>query len=141
MRRLATSVAVHRPTGSVILPAGAVPSAADAKLITNPACWEDGELPDDADQPASSDVRPQISWRADEIKEWAEANGIDLGPAKKKADMLDVITVSLEGRKAPEGAGAADDDTEDSSDVPNADQEPGDEPQGDDDASGQGPVG
>lgn len=34
---------------------------------------------------------PDESWKNDEIKAWAEAQGVDLGGATKKADMLAAI--------------------------------------------------
>jgi hypothetical protein len=34
---------------------------------------------------------PDGSWKNDEIKTWAEAHGVDLGGATKKADMLAAI--------------------------------------------------
>ena len=34
---------------------------------------------------------PNDSWKNDEIKTWAEAHGVDLGGATKKADMLAAI--------------------------------------------------
>lgn len=34
---------------------------------------------------------PSESWKNDEIKAWAEAQGVDLGGATKKADMLAAI--------------------------------------------------
>jgi hypothetical protein len=34
---------------------------------------------------------PTESWKNDEIKAWAEAQGVDLGGATKKADMLAAI--------------------------------------------------
>lgn len=34
---------------------------------------------------------PDASWKNDDIKEWAESHGVDLGNATKKADMLAAI--------------------------------------------------
>lgn len=119
MRRLATSVAVHRPSGSVILPAGSVPTAADALLVTNPACWEDAtDTVDDAsdEQVGVREGKPDLSWKKDEIKAWAASRGIDLDPAKTKPDMLAVIEVTAgvdlgEGpADGDDGEGQGDDD-------------------------------
>lgn len=41
--------------------------------------------------PVVYDKTPDESWKNDEIKAWAEAQGVDLGGATKKADMLAAI--------------------------------------------------
>ena len=96
MKRLITSVAVHRPAGSEVLPAGAVLDDDDAALITNPACWEESDSVDSAEQDAEEDHEdfgeaPDDSWSKQRIMDWAAAHGIDLGAAKTKADMLMII--------------------------------------------------
>lgn len=44
-----------------------------------------------AEEVELSDDSPSESWKNDEIKSWAEAQGVDLGGATKKADMLAAI--------------------------------------------------
>lgn len=41
--------------------------------------------------PAEGPPVPDSGWKNDEIKTWAEAHGVDLGGATKKADMLAAI--------------------------------------------------
>ena len=92
-RRLATSVVVHRPAGSVLLPAGSVPAAVDAAMITNPACWGvdlDGDAPPSPDDGDTQAV-PDASWKVAAIRQWATAHGVDLGSASRKSDLLLII--------------------------------------------------
>lgn len=46
------------------------------------------EVPEEG--PSDESV-PDESWKNDEIRTWAEAHGVDLGGATKKADMLAAI--------------------------------------------------
>ncbi|WP_404474833.1 hypothetical protein [Microbacterium aerolatum] len=41
--------------------------------------------------PAEQDSAPSKSWKVDELKAYADENGIDLGDATKKADILAAI--------------------------------------------------
>lgn len=66
-----------------MLPAGAVPAAVDAALIENPACW--AQVVEEA-SPA-----PDGSWTVSELRSWASSHDVDLGAARKKADILMVL--------------------------------------------------
>lgn len=134
MRRLATAVVVHRPAGSVMLPAGAAPSDEDAKLITNPACWIDV---DETPAPvADEESTPDASWKAEDIRQWAKARGIDLGSAKKKSDMVAVIAATL-----PDAPDELEETEElEEPDGPDDSEAPGDQEGADDGGDGD-PVG
>lgn len=103
-RRLATAVLVHRPAGSVMLPAGSVPEPEDAELITNPACWTHEPGAHEADPGTGTDEgtgpmpTPDETWKVADLRAWAEHHGIDIGPAKTKDDILMVITDTLAGQ-------------------------------------------
>lgn len=119
MVRLATHVHVADESGTVHVfgPADEVPRWA-AELITNPAAWAEHTAPADADD--LSDVArmdsdsprwpggtPSDEWKLPELHAYAVANAIDLGDAKKKADILAAIA------DASSSEGAADDDSDD----------------------------
>ncbi|VEG28041.1 hypothetical protein [Actinomyces howellii] len=98
MRRLVTHVVVHRPAGSVMLPAGAVLGDEDAALVTNPSAWvddgaadDDGGAEDEDEGAGASGEVPSEAWTVAQIREWAEAHGVDLGRATTKADLLLII--------------------------------------------------
>lgn len=56
---------------------------------------DDGEADADAegdqDDEGETPERPDTTWKAKELKSYAEANDIDLGSARSKADILAVI--------------------------------------------------
>lgn len=68
---------------------GVVVSVADEKVSRLGAEWR----PIDDSAPAKSET-PDLSWKVAEIREFAEANGIDLGDAKKKDELLAAIADS-----------------------------------------------
>ncbi|AYD89674.1 hypothetical protein D5R93_05740 [Actinomyces lilanjuaniae] len=92
-RRLATHVVVHGRAGSLMLPAGTVPSAQEAALITNPACWEPGAHEDTSTPPATPGTLPvpDQSWTVADLRAWAAHQGVSLGAARSKADILMVL--------------------------------------------------
>ncbi|WP_139794561.1 hypothetical protein [Prescottella equi] len=107
MSRLATHVHVPDDSGvfHVFGPADQVPGWA-AGLITNPAAWAERPAPEvDASGPEWPAGDPSDDWKLPELHAYAAANGIGLGDAKKKADILAVITDALSSE------GAADDDS------------------------------
>lgn len=111
MRRLTTHVVVHRPAGSVMLPAGAALDDADAALVTNSACWvEDGTGETDAGDVGQDEHTPDETWTIEQIRDWAEKTGIDLGKATKKSDLLLIIGDEIDG---DHGSGEGPDDGQD----------------------------
>lgn len=100
--KLAVTVTLYRPNGGVDwLPAGTIPEPADAALITNPAAWEGGKVPD-LGYPGGV---PSASWKTLEIAAWAAAHGVDVSAGKRKDDLLEIIR-----RYGPEsGVGAGSD--------------------------------
>ncbi|WP_072689281.1 hypothetical protein [Rhodococcus marinonascens] len=86
MATAAATVYVHDDQGSVheFQPGDTLPSWAAGK-ITNPAAITD-------DTPATfPEGSPSEDWKVDDLLAYAEEHGIDLGDAKKKADLLAVI--------------------------------------------------
>lgn len=59
--------------------------------------------------PAEQDSAPSTSWKVDELKAYAEEHGVDLGDAKKKADIVSVIEAA---GSSEEGDDADADDAE-----------------------------
>ena len=104
-------------------PASAIPEDV-AKRITNPKAWADADAP--APAPAGvvqgaaerpADEPPSAEWTVRELKDFAKAEGIALGDARAKDQILAVLADA--GHAGPEG----DDDGEDATaaDVPEAD--------------------
>ncbi|MDO4243799.1 MAG: hypothetical protein Q4C85_08610 [Actinomyces sp.] len=97
MKRLTSHVVIHRPAGSVMLPAGAVLGDEDAALVTNPAAYvDDGVVGDGGGDESAGEGDapgevPSEAWTVAQIREWAEAHGVDLGRATTKADLLLII--------------------------------------------------
>lgn len=89
-RRLAKNVVLRNPdTGAptTLLAGDDVPSWA-SKLVTNPkALAAEG----DGDEPEFPEGDPADSWKVPQLKAYAAANGVDLGEATKKADILAVL--------------------------------------------------
>jgi len=52
---------------------------------------EPEEAPEEGPSEEPREGDPDETWKNDEIKAWAEAHGVDLGGATKKADMLAAI--------------------------------------------------
>ncbi|MEJ6544499.1 hypothetical protein PQI65_15025 [Brachybacterium paraconglomeratum] len=116
-------------------PTSAIPEDV-AKRITNPKAWADadapapapaGVVPAAAERPA--DEPPSAEWTVRELKDFAKAEGIALGDARAKDQILAVLADA--GHAGPEG----DDEGEDAAaaDVPEADSpDDVDEPSADD---------
>ena len=81
MRRLAATVLVHRPAGSVLLPAGCVPG---------PGGEGDAVVPDE-------------SWTITGIQAWAADHGVDLAGARKKEDLLMIVRDETSSREDDDG--------------------------------------
>lgn len=105
MRRLAATVLVHRPAGSVMLPAGSVPGPDDAALITNPACWDadDDTGPETGPGGEGDAVVPDESWTITGIQAWAADHGVDLAGARKKEDLLMIVRDETSSREDDDG--------------------------------------
>lgn len=105
-------------------PASAIPEDV-AKRITNPKVWADADAPAPAPAgvvPATiaerpADEPPSAEWTVRELKDFAKAEGIALGDARAKDQILAVLADA--GHAGPEG----DDEGEDATDaeVPEAD--------------------
>lgn len=104
-------------------PASAIPEDV-AKRITNPKAWADADAP--APTPAGvvqaaaerpADEPPSAEWTVRELKDFAKAEGIALGDARAKDQILAVLADA--GHAGAEG----DDEGEDAAaaDVPEAD--------------------
>lgn len=90
---LATAVTVHLPSGTKLFLAGETPSAQEAALITNPACWVEGVLPDLSKLKVElPNETPSKAWKKTEIEQWCQDNGIDLPSGLTKDDILEVIS-------------------------------------------------
>ncbi|MCM3131895.1 hypothetical protein M3629_03815 [Paenibacillus polysaccharolyticus] len=59
-----------------------------AEMIAKGVVSEDTEVPVEDKTPAETDIN---KMKVDELKEYAEKNGIDLGEATKKEEILNVI--------------------------------------------------
>lgn len=91
MAKLNTYVHVHDGDGvsHAFGPDDTLPDWAEA-LITNPGVWE--EAPDnseDSDEFPEGDVTD--AWTVKQLRAYAKSEGIDLGDAKAKADILSKI--------------------------------------------------
>lgn len=64
---------------------------------------------DDASEPESDG--PSKSWKVGDLKEFAVSNGIDLGSATKKDDILAVITAAAENNEDDESDGDESDES------------------------------
>lgn len=105
-------------------PASAIPEDV-AKRITNPKVWADA----DASAPAPAgvvaaagpqrpaDEPPSDEWTVRELKDFAKAEGIALGDARAKDQILAVLADAGHGTPA----GADDDGKADAADAPEAD--------------------
>ena len=116
--RLATAVTIHMSDGeSRLLLPGYEPTAEEAALITNPACWVGGVLPSvdvatpvsvadpsggDVSADASDVVLPDSSWSKADIEAWVKSNGLDLPAGLKKEDLLTAIEAWAEQQQAGE---------------------------------------
>ncbi|MCK8671000.1 hypothetical protein M1M07_07695 [Rhodococcus sp. HM1] len=102
MARLATCVHVYDEHGTphVFGTDDDVPKWA-ADRITNPAAWD--EEPEREPEPAYPEGEPSDGWKVPQLVAYARDEGIDLGDAKKKDDILALILHSL-------GTGDNDDD-------------------------------
>lgn len=109
-------------------PASAIPEDV-AKRITNPKVWADADA--SASAPAgvvpaaaperSADEPPSLDWTVRELKDFAKAQGIALGEARAKDQILAVLA------EAGHGAPAESDDDEPAGDEPESDGVDGDE--------------
>lgn len=85
--------------GGRVFPAGAAREGEAAKAIPAGDWWSDFTAPSEARVNKAGEVEgqderdetPDDSWTNAEIKQYADDNGIDLGSATTKADMLAVI--------------------------------------------------
>lgn len=90
-RRLTGYVHVRDDAGDAKAfgPDDTVPAWAE-KQITNPKAWE-GEGDDESDEEIP-EGDPSEDWKVDQLKAYAEREGVDLGGATKKADILTAVT-------------------------------------------------
>ena len=112
-------------------PASAIPEAV-AKRITNSKAWADADAPAPApagvvpsaaaDNPRSADEPPSGEWTVRELKDFAKAQGIALGEARAKDQILAVLADAGHGEPAaadPEADGADTGDAD--AEIPEAD--------------------
>lgn len=91
MAKLNTYVHVHDVDGvsHAFGPDDTLPEWA-ADLITNPDVWEEApEKSDESDELPEGDI--DDTWTVKQLKVYAKSEGIDLGDAKTKADILSKI--------------------------------------------------
>lgn len=116
MSRLATHVHVADESGTVHVfgPADEVPGWA-ARAITNPAAWAERPVADavhtSAGDRAWPEGDPSEDWKLPELHAYVADKGIELGEARKKADILELIASAAAG-DASNSEGAADDDSD-----------------------------
>lgn len=91
MARLATYVVINDKDGAPVMfgPDDEIPKWA-VDRITNPAAWE--KEPDR--EPDFPEGVPSESWKVPQLVAYARAEGIDLGDAKKKDEILDLLLAS-----------------------------------------------
>lgn len=91
MAKLNTYVHVHDEDGvsHAFGPDDTVPEWAEDR-ITNPAVWAEApEKSDESDELPEGDV--DDTWTVKQLKAYAKAEGVDLGDAKTKSDILSKI--------------------------------------------------
>lgn len=117
-------------------PASAIPEDV-AKRITNPKAWADADAP--APAPAgvvpaaaaerAADEPPSAEWTVRELKDFAKAEGIALGDARAKDQILAVLADA--GHAGPEGdvegGDAADADVPEADSPEDVDEHPADD--------------
>jgi hypothetical protein len=113
-------------------PASAIPADIAAR-ITNPKVWADADAPAPApagvvtsgaaDSARADDEPPSGEWTVRELKEFAKAQGIALGEARAKEQILAVL--------ADAGHGAAADPSGDDGDAQGEDDEGAEVPEAD----------
>lgn len=90
MSKLNTYVHVHDKDGisHAFGPDDTVPEWAE-ELITNPDVWDEKPTEPESDGFPEGDI--DDTWTVKQLKAYAESEGIDLGDAKTKADILSKI--------------------------------------------------
>lgn len=92
-RKLAANVYV----GGVLHAAGSSPDKDVADQITNPKAWGESASAESDAPAAFPEGDPSEDWKGDELKAYAEANEIDLGSARTKAEMVEAINAAADG--------------------------------------------
>lgn len=102
--RLVTTVYVHDEDGQTHIfgPADDVPDWARTR-ITNPGVWDSAVVEPPAAAVASPEGAPSDEWKLADLAAYAKRHGIDLGDAKRKADILSIIEEHRDSSAADAG--------------------------------------
>ncbi|WP_395705146.1 hypothetical protein [Rhodococcus ruber] len=102
--RLVTTVYVHDEDGQTHIfgPRDDVPDWARER-ITNPGVWSAAVAEAPVAVVASSEGEPSDEWKLAELAAYAKRHGIDLGDAKRKADILSMIEEHRDSSAADAG--------------------------------------
>ena len=102
--RLVATVYVHDEDGQthIFHPGDELPDWARSR-VTNPEVWGAGASEPRAEVAAFPDGEPSDEWKLGELTAYAKHQGIDLGDARRKGDILSMIEEHRDSTAAESG--------------------------------------